>query len=133
MNSDTNRTEVLKMVESGQLSAVEAMAKLTPPQKPAIKLTMPASQKRWFRVRVTHLDTGFLIRALARGSPEDRRLRTWLREARPVGISTVSWAEFLCGPVEAEEVALAPATECPLALTTPGGAGGRPPGGWCAA
>ncbi len=54
-----------------------------------------------------HLDTSFLIRALARGSPEDRRLRAWLQEATAVGISAVSWAEFLCGPVEAEEVALA--------------------------
>lgn len=54
-----------------------------------------------------HLDTSFLIRALARGSPEDRRLRAWLRAGGPVGISTVSWAEFLCGPIEAGDVALA--------------------------
>ena len=54
-----------------------------------------------------HLDTGFLIRALTRGSPEGRRLRAWLREATSVGISAVSWAEFLCGPVEAADVALA--------------------------
>jgi predicted nucleic acid-binding protein len=56
---------------------------------------------------VIHLDTSFLIRALARGSPEDRRLRAWLRAAATVGISAVSWAEFLCGPVGAEDVALA--------------------------
>jgi predicted nucleic acid-binding protein len=56
---------------------------------------------------VIHLDTSFLIRALTRGSPQDRRLRTWLREATSVGISAVSWAEFLCGPVEAADVALA--------------------------
>jgi predicted nucleic acid-binding protein len=56
---------------------------------------------------VIHLDTSFLIRALTRGSPEDRRLRAWLQEASTVGISAVSWAEFLCGPVEAEDVALA--------------------------
>ena len=54
-----------------------------------------------------HLDTSFLIRALTRGSPEDRRLRAWLRKATSVGISAVSWAEFLCGPVAAEDVALA--------------------------
>ena len=58
MNSDVNRTEVLKMVESGQLSAIEAMAKLTPPKKPALKLTTPEGQRRWFHVRVTNLDTG---------------------------------------------------------------------------
>ena len=54
-----------------------------------------------------HLNTSFLIRALTRGSPEDRRLRAWLRKATSVGISAMSWAEFLCGPVAAEDVALA--------------------------
>lgn len=56
MNSDVNRTEVLKMVESGRLSAAEAMAKLSAPKKPP-KLTTPEGQKRWFHVRVTNLDT----------------------------------------------------------------------------
>src|SRR2546422_5004239 len=54
-----------------------------------------------------HLDTSFLIRALARGLPEDRRLRGWLRSQEPLGMSSISWAEFLCGPVGAEQVALA--------------------------
>ncbi len=58
MNSDVNRTEVLKMVESGQLSAAEAMAKLSTPKKPSLKLTTPEGQRRWFHVRVTNLDTG---------------------------------------------------------------------------
>ena len=57
MNGDVNRTEVLKMVESGQLSAVEAMAKLSTPKKPP-KLTTPEGRMRWFHVRVTNLDTG---------------------------------------------------------------------------
>ncbi len=46
------------------------------------------------------LDTSFLIRALVAGSPEDRALRTWLRDEQPIGINSVAWAEFLCGPVE---------------------------------
>ena len=54
-----------------------------------------------------HLDTSFLIRGLARNSPEDAQLRTWLRDGMPLGISSVSWAEFLCGPVRASEVELA--------------------------
>ena len=54
-----------------------------------------------------HLDTSFLIRALARGSAEDRRLRAWLVDGTPLGISAVSWAEFLCGPVREEDVRLA--------------------------
>lgn len=54
-----------------------------------------------------HLDTGFLIRALRRGSAEDGRLRTWLAQSEPIGISAVSWTEFLCGPVEPHDIDLA--------------------------
>jgi len=56
---------------------------------------------------VIHLDTSFLIRALARGSAEDRRLREWLEDGTPLAMGAVSWAEFLCGPVRAEDVDLA--------------------------
>jgi predicted nucleic acid-binding protein len=48
---------------------------------------------------VIHLDTSFLIRALVRDSPQDRRLRDWVRNGEGFGISSVAWAEFLCGPV----------------------------------
>jgi predicted nucleic acid-binding protein len=54
-----------------------------------------------------HLDTGFLINALRRGSAEDRRLRGWLAQSQPIGTSVVSWAEFLCGPVDGHDVELA--------------------------
>ena len=54
-----------------------------------------------------HLDTSFLIRALAPGSVEDRRLRAWLGEGKRVGISAVCWAEFLCGPVQTSDLELA--------------------------
>jgi predicted nucleic acid-binding protein len=54
-----------------------------------------------------HLDTGFLISALRRGSAEDRRLREWLAHGQPIGISAVGWTEFLCGPVGEHEVELA--------------------------
>ncbi len=47
-----------------------------------------------------HLDTSFLIRALLEGSAEDRRLQVWLREGEVIAVSTIAWAEFLCGPVE---------------------------------
>jgi predicted nucleic acid-binding protein len=56
---------------------------------------------------VIHLDTSFLIRGLARNSPEDQQLRTWIREGTALGISAISWAEFLCGPVRANAVELA--------------------------
>jgi predicted nucleic acid-binding protein len=54
-----------------------------------------------------HLGTGFLIRALRRGSSEDGRLRAWLAHGEPIGISAVGWTEFLCGPVEPDDVDLA--------------------------
>ncbi|MGH7646326.1 MAG: PIN domain-containing protein [Gemmatimonadales bacterium] len=54
-----------------------------------------------------HLDTGFLIRALVPGSDEDRALRGWLRRGASLGMSTIAWAEFLCGPVGAEHAELA--------------------------
>jgi predicted nucleic acid-binding protein len=54
---------------------------------------------------VIHLDTSFLVRSLAPGSPEDALLRGWLRDDIPLAISSIAWAEYLCGPVEANEVA----------------------------
>ncbi len=50
-----------------------------------------------------HRDTSFLIRALVKGSAEDQRLRDWLRQGEPLGMSAIAWAEFLCGPVEVAE------------------------------
>jgi predicted nucleic acid-binding protein len=49
---------------------------------------------------VIHLDTSFLVRALVRDSLEDRRLRAWLAAGEAMAMSTIAWAEFLCGPVE---------------------------------
>ena len=54
-----------------------------------------------------HLDTSFLIRALDSGTPEDRKLRGWIGEGETLGMSTVAWAEFLCGPLTQSEMELA--------------------------
>ena len=54
-----------------------------------------------------HLDTSFLIHALARGSAADRQIREWLALGEPIGISAVGWAEFLCGPLPSADLALA--------------------------
>jgi predicted nucleic acid-binding protein len=54
-----------------------------------------------------HLDTGFLIGALRRGSREDQRLRGWLEKGEVVGMSVITWTEFLCGPVDAAGIDLA--------------------------
>jgi len=54
-----------------------------------------------------HLDTSFLIRALVPETPEDTKLREWLTGNVTLGISSISWAEFLCGPVGERDVELA--------------------------
>ena len=54
-----------------------------------------------------HLDTDFLIRALIRGTDQDERLREWQKTYRTIATSTIAWAEFLCGPVDAGQIDLA--------------------------
>ncbi len=54
-----------------------------------------------------HLDTSFLIRALVKGTPEDERLRTWVAAGETIAISSVGWAELLCGPMSSADLALA--------------------------
>ena len=54
-----------------------------------------------------HLDASFLIRALVPGSQEDARLREWIGANEPLGMSTVAWAEFLCGPVDEAALSVA--------------------------
>lgn len=56
---------------------------------------------------IVHLDTSFLIRALVRATAEDRLFREWLKAGVTLGMSTIGWAEFLCGPLESRETELA--------------------------
>jgi predicted nucleic acid-binding protein len=56
---------------------------------------------------MVHLDTNFLILALQSGTEEESRFRAWLQSGEAVGISSVAWAEFFCGPLGADERALA--------------------------
>ncbi len=56
-----------------------------------------------------HLDTNFLIHALQPGTDEDTKLRAWLEEEESVGISAMTWAEFLCGPLNAGDKDIAEA------------------------
>ena len=53
------------------------------------------------------LDTSFLIARCRRAPPRTRRLREWLRADEELGMSAIAWAEFLCGPIEREQVDLA--------------------------
>ncbi|MCY3546567.1 MAG: PIN domain-containing protein [Gemmatimonadetes bacterium] len=54
-----------------------------------------------------HLDTSFLIRALVRGTPEDRALRRWIANGESLAVCSVAWAEFQCGPLTSSELAVA--------------------------
>lgn len=54
-----------------------------------------------------HLDTSFLIRALVRGTPEDRALRRWIANGQTLAMCSVAWAEFQCGPLSPSELAVA--------------------------
>ena len=46
-----------------------------------------------------HLDTSFLIRALKPGTPEEAKLRKLAGRREVLIMSSVAWAEFLCGPL----------------------------------
>jgi len=54
-----------------------------------------------------HLDTSFLIRALVRGTQEDRALRRWIANGESLAVCSVAWAEFQCGPLTSSELAVA--------------------------
>jgi predicted nucleic acid-binding protein len=56
---------------------------------------------------VIYLDTNFLIGALDPLSLEQRRLREWVSRRRTIHVSSVAWAEFLCGPLRAADILLA--------------------------
>jgi hypothetical protein len=56
---------------------------------------------------MTFLDTNFLVFALSPGTAEDKNLRGLFSVNEAVNVSSVVWAEFLCGPVTAEQVTLA--------------------------
>jgi hypothetical protein len=58
MYGNMNRAEILQMVESGQLSAVDAAARLAAPRKQAVRPVSATGQMRWLRVRVTNLHSG---------------------------------------------------------------------------
>ncbi len=52
---------------------------------------------------MVHLDTNFLVFALKAGTAEETKLLNWLARGEDIGMSVVAWAEFLCGPLSAED------------------------------
>ena len=56
---------------------------------------------------MTHLDTSFLVRALIPGTAEEAKLRKRVGEGEALVMSSVAWAEFLCGPLDIGDLRLA--------------------------
>ena len=54
-----------------------------------------------------HLDTNFLVASLRPGSPQQIQTDTWLLADEELSVSTVAWAEFLCGPLTSNDELLA--------------------------
>lgn len=54
-----------------------------------------------------HLDTNFLIQVSVAGSPAHVQFTAWASAQERVNVSTVAWAEFLCGPMDATAETLA--------------------------
>lgn len=56
---------------------------------------------------MVHLDTSFLIQALLTGSAPEAKLVAWMAAGEQLGISTIAWSEFLCGPLATKDEGLA--------------------------
>ncbi|MFP3960345.1 MAG: type II toxin-antitoxin system VapC family toxin [Spirochaetaceae bacterium] len=52
------------------------------------------------------LDTNYLIRLLVAGTEEARRVDAWQDEGETLCTGSISWYEFLSGPVDAEAIEL---------------------------
>ena len=54
-----------------------------------------------------HFDTNFLIQTTVAGSPAHVQFAAWVSTQEAFNVSSIAWAEFLCGPVDATAEALA--------------------------
>jgi predicted nucleic acid-binding protein len=52
-------------------------------------------------------DTNFLIQSTVSGSPAHGRFRVWVLANEVIAISSIAWAEYLCGPLDPAGEALA--------------------------
>ena len=48
-----------------------------------------------------HLDTNFLIQISVAGSVAHTQFAAWASAQEVLNVSTIAWAEFLCGPMDA--------------------------------
>lgn len=53
-----------------------------------------------------HLDTNVLIGLADAETPIVRAVERWLNANEPLGVSSVAWFEFSCGPLEADAIDL---------------------------
>ena len=56
-------------------------------------------------MKVICLDTNYLIRGVAAGTPEASELVTWFSAGEKLITPMPAWFEFLCGPVTGDQVA----------------------------
>ena len=54
-----------------------------------------------------HFDTNFLIQTIVAGSPANDRFRVWATAPEKFNVSSIVWAEFLCGPLDATAASIA--------------------------
>jgi predicted nucleic acid-binding protein len=56
---------------------------------------------------VIHFDTNFLIQVVVAGSSAHQRFQGWASANETFNVSSIAWAEFLCGPLDAAAQAMA--------------------------
>jgi len=54
-----------------------------------------------------HFDTNFLIQAVIAGSPAHAQFRSSALSGEKFSVSSVAWAEFLCGPLDTKAESIA--------------------------
>ena len=54
-----------------------------------------------------HFDTNFLIQTVVAGSTAHEKFRAWTQAQETCNTSSIAWAEFLCGPLDASAAAIA--------------------------
>ena len=54
-----------------------------------------------------HCDTNFLIQTVVAGSAAHAKFRGWTEAQEDCNASSIAWAEFLCGPLDAPAEAIA--------------------------
>ncbi len=54
-----------------------------------------------------HFDTNFLIQTTMPDSPAHQQFREWATAQETFGVSSIAWAEFLCGPMDATAQSIA--------------------------